>query len=202
MIGRLRGTLVTKKPPQLCLEIQGVGYDVECPMSTFYALPEIDKETILLTHLTIRDDAHILYGFATEMERSLFRVLLKVNGVGAKMALAILSAMSANEFANCISSADTATLVRIPGVGKKTAERLIIEMRDRLEQLSLSHDITDINNQSPTTPATFKIDAKKEAIEALQALGYKPATASQMVNRIAQPEMDCESLIRQALKSL
>ncbi len=200
MIGRLRGQLISKKPPQLCIEVAGVGYDVECPMSTFYALPKSDKETILLTHLAIRDDAHVLYGFATEVERILFRALLKVNGVGAKMALAILSGMNPSEFGTCIANADTATLVRIPGVGKKTAERLIIEMKDRLDALSLT---TATPSSSPQLNQIHTpMDAKTEAIEALQALGYKPAQASQMVNRVAQPDMNSETLIRQALKAL
>lgn len=137
MIGRLRGEIVYKRPPQLMLDVSGVGYEVEAPMSTFYTLPEVGAKATLLTHLAIRDDAHVLYGFAKERDRELFRSLLKVSGVGAKMALAILSGMDAESFARCVQAADTAALTRLPGVGKKTAERLIVEMRDRLDRLEI-----------------------------------------------------------------
>ena len=130
MIGRLHGEIVYKHPPRLMLDVGGVGYEIEAPMSTFYALPETGAKVTLLTHLAVREDAHVLYGFAREAERELFRALLKISGVGAKMALAILSGMTADEFARCVQSADTAALTRLPGIGKKTAERLIVEMRD------------------------------------------------------------------------
>ena len=136
MIGFLRGKLVHKAPPFLVLDVQGVGYEVEAPMTTFYDLPAINEEIKLHTHLVVREDAHILFGFSTEADRTLFRTLIKVNGVGPKLALTILSGQSAEEFHRCIHDNDTQTLVRLPGVGKKTAERLIIEMRDRLPNLS------------------------------------------------------------------
>ena len=132
MIGRLRGVLAEKQPPLLLLDIQGVGYEVSAPMSTFYQLPAAGETVTLLTHLVVREDAHLLFGFATENERAMFRSLIKVNGVGAKLALTLLSGISASDFARCIRDNDTATLVRLPGVGKKTAERLVVEMRDRL----------------------------------------------------------------------
>ena len=135
MIGRLSGELVYKRPPFLMVDVHGVGYELEAPMSTFYDLPLQGGQVTLFTHLAIRDDAHVLYGFASDSERALFRMLLKVSGVGAKMALAILSGMSADEFSLCIQRDDTAALVRLPGIGKKTAERLVIEMRDRLDKL-------------------------------------------------------------------
>ncbi len=134
MIGTLRGTLAFKQPPQIVVECGGVGYEVETPLSTFLELPAAGAEVRLFTHLHVREDAQILYGFSTAAEKSLFRTLLKVSGVGAKMALSVLSAMSVADFTRCVRHEDTATLVRIPGVGRKTAERLIIEMRDRLEE--------------------------------------------------------------------
>ena len=133
MIGRLRGILAEKKPPYLLLDVNGVGYELEAPMGTIFQLPEVGAEVTLHTHLAVRDDAHLLFAFATEAERTLFRTLIKVNGVGAKLALTILSGISADDFARCVQESDTASLVRLPGVGKKTAERLVVEMRDRLD---------------------------------------------------------------------
>jgi Holliday junction DNA helicase RuvA len=198
MIGRLRGEIVYKKPPQLMLDVGGVGYEVEAPMSTFYSLPEAGAKVTLLTHLAIRDDAHVLYGFAKEGERELFRALLKVNGVGAKMALGILSGMNAEEFARCIQAADSAALVRLPGVGKKTAERLIVEMRDRVEHLQVATgaavSLAPAAVPQRETPAS-------EAVSALVALGYKPAEAERMIRRVEAPGLNSEELIRAALKA-
>jgi holliday junction DNA helicase RuvA len=197
MIGRLRGELVSKDPPLLLLEVNGVGYDVESPMSTFYNLPAIGKQVVLFTHLAIRDDAHVLYGFASESERSLFRALLKVSGVGAKMALVILSGMSADEFAVCIQAGDTASLVRLPGIGKKSAERLIVEMRDRLDKLNLAQGVVTSEGGSPTSERTPVSDA----VGALIALGYKANDASRMVRAQECEGLSSEQIIRAALKA-
>ena len=198
MIGRLRGIVAEKQPPVLLIDVNGVGYEVEAPMSTFYQLPETGQTVILHTHMVVREDAQLLFGFATESERRLFRTLIKVNGVGAKMALAILSGISADEFARCVQDSDTATLVRLPGVGKKTAERLIVEMRDRLTdwEASLSKPML-----MPDNPLTVSGDQQtRDAISALISLGYKPPEASRMVSRIDCDGMSSEAIIRAALK--
>jgi Holliday junction DNA helicase RuvA len=198
MIGRLRGEIVYKKPPRLMLDVAGVGYEVEAPMSTFDTLPEAGAKVTLLTHLAIRDDAHVLYGFAKEGERGLFRALLKVNGVGAKMALAILSGMNAEEFARCVQTVDSAALVRLPGVGKKTAERLIVEMRDRLDQLDLGAGPAHFPGRAA---ASRRETSASEAVSALAALGYKPVEAQRMIRNVEAPGLDSEELIRAALKA-
>ena len=166
MIGSLRGRIAVKAPPQLLLEVGGVGYELEAPMSTFYGLPAVGEEVRLLTHLVIRDDAHVLYGFATQAERQLFRNLLKVSGVGPKIALGILSGTTVEGFASCVTTNDIGALTRIPGVGRKTAERLVIEMRDRL---------VDAQAVAIVTPEMTAAGAEGEAFSALVALGYKPA---------------------------
>jgi len=196
MIGQLRGKLIYKQPPLLLIDVQGVGYELEAPMTTFYNLPEIGKDIYLFTHLVIRDDAHLLFGFATEDERRLFRTLLKVNGVGAKMALAILSGIETNDFAQCIQDGDTARLIRLPGVGKKTAERLIIEMRDRLKDWEVSN-----KNKATQSNISKSATAVEDAISALIGLGYKPQEASRLVHAVAMDDMDSELLIREALKA-
>ncbi|MCW9025101.1 MAG: Holliday junction branch migration protein RuvA [Gammaproteobacteria bacterium] len=198
MIGRLRGKLISKQPPMLLLEVAGVGYEVEAPMSTFYQLPDVDNEVILHTHLIVREDAHLLCGFASESERRLFRNLIKVNGVGAKLALAILSGMGADEFARCIQDNDSVSLIRLPGVGKKTAERLIIEMRDRLDDW-FSHSA--IPGTGSTAPLVESVDASREAISALVALGYKAPEASRMVQNVDSDGLNSEDVIRAALKA-
>ncbi len=197
MIGFLRGKLVHKAPPFLVLDVQGVGYEVEAPMTTFYDLPAINEEIKLHTHLVVREDAHILFGFSAEAERTLFRTLIKVNGVGPKLALTILSGQSAEEFHRCIHDNDTQALVRLPGVGKKTAERLIIEMRDRLPDLGDSA-MTSADNTGATTPAVG--NPKQEAVSALCSLGYKPLDASKMVQNISAEGKSCEDIIRLALQ--
>jgi Holliday junction DNA helicase RuvA len=197
MIGFLRGKLVHKAPPFLVLDVQGVGYEVEAPMTTFYDLPAINEEIKLHTHLVVREDAHILFGFSTEADRSLFRTLIKVNGVGPKLALTILSGQSAEEFHRCIQDNDTQTLVRLPGVGKKTAERLVIEMRDRLPDLGDSA-MTIADNSGVNIAITGK--PKQEAISALCSLGYKPLDASKMVQNISAEGKSCEDIIRLALQ--
>ncbi|PVV17264.1 MAG: Holliday junction branch migration protein RuvA [gamma proteobacterium symbiont of Ctena orbiculata] len=198
MIGRLKGELVHKQAPHLLIDVNGVGYELEAPLSTFFTLPESGQGVILFTHLAIRDDAHVLYAFATESERALFRSLLKVSGVGAKMALAILSGMSAEEFSRCVEVEDVASLVRLPGIGRKTAQRLIVEMRDRLAKLD---DLTPALAPQQSTQAKSRGSATTDAVAALVALGYKPQEAGSMVKAVAEDGMDSEALIRAALQS-
>lgn len=197
MIGRICGELILKRPPELLVDVGGVGYELQSPMSTIFELPEVGQKVTLVTHFHVREDAQILFAFLTEAERSLFRMLLKVNGIGAKMALAVLSGMNPQEFRQCILNGDQASLTRVPGIGKKTAERLIVEMRDRLEkadELSVSATAsatsTDVVRDSPVTEAT----------QALVALGYKPQDASRMVARHAADGLASDELIRLALK--
>jgi len=194
VIGRLRGTLALKQPPLLLLDVGGVGYEVEAPMSTFYQLPATGQAVELFTHLIVREDAHLLFGFFTDRERSLFRDLIKVNGVGARMALAVLSGMNPEEFARCIQHGDTASLTRLPGIGKKTAERLIVEMRDRLGGVQPG----ELPVMAPSLDEGP--DPVRDAVAALIALGYKPPEASRMVNRVESEGASSETLIRAALK--
>ncbi len=196
MIGFLRGKLVYKAPPFLILDVQGVGYELEAPMTTFYDLPALNEEIKLHTHLVVREDAHSLFGFSTQADRALFRTLIKVSGVGPKLALTILSGQSAEEFHRCIHDNDTLALVRLPGVGKKTAERLVIEMRDRLPDLAES--ATSNITSSSTMPAIG--NPKQEAVSALCSLGYKPLDASKMVQNISTEGKSCEDIIRLALQ--
>ena len=196
MIGRLRGIILDKQAPDLVLDVQGVGYEVAAPMSTFCHLPGVNEEVSLFTHLIVREDAQLLYGFATVRERLLFRSLLKVNGVGAKLALTILSGSDVDDFARSVQEGDAASLIRLPGVGKKTAERLIIEMRDRLKQVSGAMGLKPVVSE-----AAKLAGAKDEAIEALVALGYKPTEADKMVRVVAGESLNTEELIRQALQS-
>jgi Holliday junction DNA helicase RuvA len=198
MIGRLRGTLLEKQPPHLLIDVNGVGYEVQSPMTTFYELPETGKEVTLHTHLAVREDAHVLYGFLREHDRSLFRTLIKVSGVGPKLALAILSGMSANEFAACVQHGDSAALTKLPGVGKKTAERLVVEMKDRFKDWGVAALPGDLAAQVSMP----KSDAVKDAISALVSLGYKPQEASKMVSHVNSEGLSSEEVIRQALKSV
>ena len=197
MIGSLRGKIVRKQPPGLTLEVQGVGYELEVSMNTFYSLPEPGAEVSLLTHLTVRDDAHLLFGFADEDERQAFRALIKVSGVGAKLALAILSGIEAGDFKRCIEAGDAARLTRLPGIGKKTAERLLVELRDRLGdwQTAAAGDGLGPRRQAD--------DPLHEATTALIALGYRPQEASRLLQAAAgaTTDLDSETLIREALKS-
>jgi Holliday junction DNA helicase RuvA len=197
MIGSLRGRLVAKHPPQLLLEVAGVGYEVEAPMSTFYELPEVGNEVHLYTHLVVREDAHILFGFATQRERRLFRELLKVSNVGPKIALALLSGMTVDSFLLCIESENVDLLVRIPGVGRKTAERLLIEMRDRLKGFG---EIGAAAATKPTGEALQK-GAQAEAFTALVALGYKPAEVTRLLKDVDPAAQTTEDLIRHALRA-
>jgi holliday junction DNA helicase RuvA len=197
VIGRLRGELVSKQPPFLLLDVQGVGYEIEAPLSTFYNLPEPGGQVTLHTHLHVREDAHVLYGFGSESERGLFRSLIRVSGVGAKMALAILSGMSAEEFARCVTDGDTASLVRLPGIGRKTAERLLVEMRDRIGALPATAAMAG----GRQTAAARAPDPVSDAVSALVSLGYKPQEASRLVSAVEAEAERSEDLIRMALKA-
>ena len=192
MIGSIKGVILLKQAPQVLVDCNGVGYEIETPMTTFIELPEIGSQISFFTHLQVRDDAHIIYGFKHLDERSLFRTLLKVNGVGAKLALAILSAMTVHDFERCVTTEDSDTLVKIPGVGKKTAERLVIEMRDRL---------IDVTNTSSMEPNKVKSNnAKEEAFDALLALGYKLSEVKKIMSSIKVGNEKSEDIIRKALK--
>lgn len=193
MISFLRGKLLKKQPPLLILDVKGVGYEIDAPMTTFYVLPDVGNEIEIFTHLVVRDDAHLLFGFATENERLLFRSLIKVNGVGAKMALTILSGIETDEFSQCVQNNDAERLTKLPGIGKKTAERLIVEMRDRLGNLPKTTTQKNKTINVYTTPVD-------EAVSALISLGYKPPEASRYVLAIANDNMSSEELIREALK--
>lgn len=201
MIGRIQGILVSKQPPQLLVDVHGVGYEIEAPMSTFYQLPELDQPVTLHTHLVVREDAQQLYGFASEQERRLFRSLIRINGVGAKLALAILSGMSAAEFARCVHDNDSRALVALPGVGKKTAERLIMEMRDRLDDWEGESLAPAAVGGSPAPAPAGSMEADREAVSALIALGYKPQEASRMVQSVDSEGRNSEDIIRAALKA-
>lgn len=196
MIGLLRGTILARQPPHLLLEVQGVGYELEAPMTTFYDLPATGGVVTLYTHLVVREDAHLLYGFAKITDRDLFRHLLRVNGVGARLALTILSGMDAGAFAGCIQAGDTAALVRLPGVGRKTAERLVIEMRDRLDSLA-GISLTPSGSAAARAPSS----PLEDAVTALIGLGYKPQEASRMVRAIDAAELTSEEIIRTALQA-
>ena len=197
MIGRLRGIIIEKQPPLVLLETGGVGYEVHMPMTCFYELPEAGQEAIIFTHFVVREDAQLLYGFNNKQERTLFKELIKTNGVGPKLALAILSGMSAQQFVNAVEREE----VKLPGIGKKTAERLIVEMKDRFKGLhgDLFTPAADLVLTSPASPTTD--DAEQEAVAALVALGYKPQEASRMVSKIARPDASSETLIREALRA-
>ncbi len=196
MIGHLRGRLMAKSPPTLLVDVNGVGYEVEAPMSTIFDLPPVGEQVTLVTHFHVREDAQILFGFLTTSERTLFRLLLKVNGVGAKMALAVLSSMNPAEFRVCVLGGDQAALTRIPGIGKKTAERLIVEMRDRLEKDTGFGEASAVAQAGDSAGQ----DPVAEATEALMALGYRPQEASRLVRAVSAQGLSSEEMIRQALK--
>ena len=202
MIGRLHGKLLLKQAPSLLVDVGGVGYELQAPMTTFYDLPEVGSSVTLHTHLLVREDAHLLYGFATEQERLMFRSLIKVSGVGAKLALALLSGMTAMEFAYTVQNNDIGRLIKVPGVGKKTAERLLVEMRDRLPAVGLENGKSNVVIETPGGFSIGHTDAVKDAISALIALGYKPQDASRMVNSVDTNNKPSEDIIRQALKSV
>lgn len=209
MIGRIAGTVLRKAPPEILIDVAGVGYELDVPLSTFYELPAVGEKTVLLVHMVVREDAQLLYGFVSEIERQLFRVLLKVNGVGAKVALAILSSMNSREFMLTIERKDVASLIRIPGVGKKTAERLIVELQDKLKPGgALSAIATDqpgsADAESNATCAPALQDNRSQAIDALVALGYKPTESTRLVDSAVSQvtsQSTIETIIRAALKS-
>ncbi|PHR51708.1 Holliday junction branch migration protein RuvA [Cycloclasticus sp.] len=195
MIGFLRGTVNEKQAPHVVIDVNGVGYDVETPMSSFFNLPALGETVSLRTHLVVREDAHVLYGFLTEQERALFRSLIKVNGVGPKVALGILSGVSVSDFCLWVSDSNVAALVRLPGIGKKTAERLVIDMRDRLPEGTVT------TTPPPLGVLTQKTSAVEEAISALVALGYKPQDAEKRARAVASDDASSEQIIRSALQS-
>ncbi|QRP63194.1 Holliday junction branch migration protein RuvA [Rhodanobacter sp. FDAARGOS 1247] len=194
MIGRLRGTLIGKQPPSLLVDVGGVGYDVEAPMSTIYDLPGLGKEVVLLIHHAVKEDGITLYGFLHETERALFRNLLKVSGIGAKIALSVLSGVSTDHFARLVQAGDVAALTKIPGIGKKTAERIVVELRDRLDGVA---GVPGVSPQRASAP----LDAAGEATVALQQLGYKPAEVSRLVQKVAAEGDTAEAIIRKALRA-
>lgn len=198
MIGRLRGLLVWKQPPYLMIDAHGVGYELEASLTTFQTLPETGAEVTLLTHLTVREDAHTLYGFANPAERSLFRHLIRVTGIGPRLALLILSGMSVELFSRCVRDGDATSLTRLPGVGKKTAERLIIEMRDRIGELGLHSATVRLTAGQIAPPDVRPVD---DAISALVALGYKLPEASRMVQSLNTDGLASDAIIRLALQA-
>lgn len=206
MIALLTGTVVEKMPPEIVLDVAGVGYEIQLPMTSFYQLPDLNQQVTLFTHFVVREDAQLLFGFVERLERSLFRVLIKANGVGPKLACTILSGMSANQFVNAVMQEDITALVKMPGVGKKTAERLVVELKDKLNDLeTLPHpdstgQIVDTSDSEPLLSPS--VSASDEAISALIALGYKKHQAENAVKKLAKEDASSEQLIREALKSM
>ena len=202
MIGRLRGTLIEKYPPYLLLDVHGVGYELQAPMTTFYRLPAIGAEVILHTHLSITENLHQLFGFVDQRDRSLFRTLIKVNGVGPKLAVGILSGMEADDIARCVRDNNIKALTKVPGIGTKTAERLVIELRDRLKNWDMPHG--DLLAHSEIQQIAGNNDFYAEAESALIALGYKPVEAAKMVATATKQKSNAssEELIRLALRSM
>jgi Holliday junction DNA helicase RuvA len=198
MIGFLRGKLVAKHPPQLVMDVGGVGYELDAPMSTFYNLPAVGSELSLFTHLVVREDAHILFGFGSDRERRMFRELLKVSGVGPKLALGLLSGISVDSFLLCIEAGDADTLVKVPGVGRKTAERLIVEMRDRAKAFS---EMTFAVTAGAASAQVGANGAQGEAFSALVALGYKPVEITRLLKSADASVTTTEELIRHALRA-
>lgn len=199
MIGRLRGTLAEKQPPHLLLDVGGVGYEVEVPMTTLYRLPAQGEVVTLHTHLVVREDAHLLYGFGEKRERELFRELIRLNGVGPKLALALMSSLEVDELVRCVQAQDTAALVKVPGVGKKTAERLLVELKDRFKAWENLPAIAPLVLPNQTAVAA---SAEADAVSALVALGFKPQEASRAVAAVEGEDLSSEELIRRALKGM
>ncbi len=205
MIGRLRGALLEQRAPFLLIEVGGVGYEVEAPMSVFYRLPALGSEVTLYTHFVVREDVQLLYGFADSRERELFRTLIKVNGVGPKLGLTLLSGIEAAEFVRCVHAGDSSTLVKLPGVGRKTAERLIVELKDKLSKwgsalVASPDDFSDTPLEQVAQKQTA--DVEQEAVSAMISLGYKPQDASKVIARINSEGLSSAELIRQALRSM
>lgn len=208
MIGRIQGTLVDKTPPDVLVDVNGVGYEIQLPMTSFYQLPNIGEIATIYTHFVVREDAQLLFGFSDISERALFRELIKANGVGPKLACTILSGMSAQDFIQCVIHEDVSNLVKLPGVGKKTAERLVVELKDKLEKLSRSDTNFDAGSATVSNSViqrpVLKGDAhaKNEALSALLALGYKPVQAEKVIKQIYTEGMTSEQAIREALKAM
>lgn len=204
MIGRIRGTLAEKQPPEILVDVAGVGYEIHMPMTSFYQLPAVGEEVVVYTHFVVREDAQLLFGFADKMERGLFRELIKANGVGPKLGLAILSGMSASQFLASVQNEDVSALVSLPGIGKKTAERLVVELKDRLANFGKAQSIAvppPSGDLLSTNTIVAVNDAREEAQSALIALGYKPAQASKLVDSVYKEGMESEALIRESLKA-
>lgn len=199
MIAHLKGTISVKKPPFLVVDVAGVGYELQCSMTTIYALPSVGNEVLLYTYLVVREDAHLLYGFYDETERLLFRQIIKVSGVGPKLALAILSGMNVASFIQCIKERNTGRLVKLPGVGAKTAERLVIEMQDRLDKQFIAQEFNATVIEANKTDSQL---AQQDAVGALTALGYKLHDAQTLVRKIYVADADSETLIRLALQTI
>lgn len=204
MIGRLRGTLAEKQPPHLILDVNGLGYELEVPMTTLYRLPSVGEPLTLHTHLVVREDAQLLYGFYGKRERDFFRELIRLNGVGPKLALALMSSLEVDELVRCVQSQDTSALTKVPGVGKKTAERLLVELKDRFkawETVPAMFALVPNQPDGPDAPAPT-ITAESDAISALVSLGYKPQEASKAITSIKEKGLSSEDLIRRALKGM
>jgi Holliday junction DNA helicase RuvA len=200
VIGRLRGTLVEKQPPHLILDVNGVGYELEVPMTTLYRLPAVGEPVTLHTHLVVREDAQLLYGFADKRDRQLFRELIRLNGVGPKLALALMSGLEVDDLVRCVQAQDTSVLVKIPGVGKKTAERLLVELKDRFKAWEVLPGLSGLGIEpSAEVPVST---AENDALSALLSLGYKPQEASRAVAAVKQDGLSSEDLIRRALKGM
>jgi Holliday junction DNA helicase RuvA len=201
VIGRLRGFLAEKQPPHLVLDVNGVGYELEVPMTTLYRLPHVGEPVTLHTHLVVREDAHLLYGFAEKRERELFRELIRLNGVGPKLALALMSGLEVDELVRCVQAQDTSALTRIPGVGKKTAERLLVELKDRFKAWETMPETFTLVSPGPNAPEPVA-SAESDAVSALISLGYKPQEASKAVSAIKEKDLSSADLIRRALKGM
>ena len=200
MIGRLRGTLAEKQPPHLVIDVNGVGYELEVPMTTLYRLPAVGEPLTLHTHLVVREDAQLLYGFYEKRDRELFRELIRLNGVGPKLALALMSGLEVDELVRCVQAQDTSTLVKIPGVGKKTAERLLVELKDRFKAWESIPSIAPLVVEPQLAQAVSS--AENDAVSALISLGYKPQEASRAVAAVKEDGMSSEDLIRRALRGM
>ncbi len=200
MIGRLRGTLAEKQPPHLLLDVNGVGYELEVPMTTLYRLPAQGETVTLHTHLVVREDAHLLYGFYEKRDRELFRELIRLNGVGPKLALALMSGLEVDELVRCVQAQDTAALTKVPGVGKKTAERLLVELKDRFKAWESIPAIASLVVEPQLAQAVSS--AENDAVSALISLGYKPQEASRAVAAVKEDGMSSEDLIRRALRGM
>lgn len=202
MIGRLQGIIIDKTPPDILLDVGGVGYEVQLPMTCYYQLPEAGQSVSIFTHFVVREDANLLFGFSDKATRSLFRILIKANGVGPKLACTILSGMSASQFGDAVLREDITALVKMPGVGKKTAERLVVELKDKIASLDSTGSFMSTSTYSTIAPEQVTNSAKDEAISALIALGYKPVQAEKAIKQVYADDSSSEELIRQALKSM